>query len=203
MWGGGQERCEMRRRLLMVLSLLSLLLFVAVVTVWVRSFWYQAGYAWQEERGPDVIVTGDVATGQGNLVVNYHRHRLNPAGREIGALMLAGEDGWYSLSLAETERPPWSAVLWQPRWQRNSVPLTPFTRDQLYVVFPLWPVAVVALPWPVLWARGAVRRRRARRLGLCPRCGYDLRATPGRCPECGALEGEKVGAAGRGSDERR
>ena len=125
MWGGGQERCEMRRRLLMVLSLLSLLLFVAVVTVWVRSFWYQNGYAWQEERGPDVIVNGDVATGQGNLVVNYHQHRLNPAGREIGALMLAGEDGWYSLSLAETERPPWSAVLWQPRWQRNSVPLTP------------------------------------------------------------------------------
>jgi hypothetical protein len=69
------------------------------------------------------------------------------------------------------------------KWYTRSGRIVP-TR-QTAVTVPCWFVAALLLVAPAgRWARGRRTRRRHER-GLCPRCGYDLRATPGRCPECG------------------
>jgi hypothetical protein len=53
------------------------------------------------------------------------------------------------------------------------------------VAVPHWlPVGLLMIP-PMTWLVTERRRRRRPRRGRCAKCGYDLRATPGRCPECG------------------
>ena len=49
---------------------------------------------------------------------------------------------------------------------------------------PYWAFCVAGI---VTVTQRSYRRRRRRRRGVCLACGYDLRATPNQCPECGRI----------------
>ena len=51
---------------------------------------------------------------------------------------------------------------------------------------PYWFLALLCGILPASKATSLFRRRHRRQAGFCPICGYDMRATPNRCPECGA-----------------
>jgi len=56
-----------------------------------------------------------------------------------------------------------------------------------FVAIPDWTLVLASAILPVVWFCRNMRRRSRSRAGLCPSCGYDLRATPNRCPECGTV----------------
>ena len=56
---------------------------------------------------------------------------------------------------------------------------------------PLWFPATLFGAAPAILTYHRLRRRHS--LGHCGRCGYDLRATPDRCPKCGAVPDRPAG----------
>ena len=163
---------------------ISLLLCVLAATVWVRSYRAVERLEW-------------ALSSPRNGETSYDRYR----GGCIAYLL-----GNATISLGERHFSPGPPP---PTWWVDSHriglvgcggPNEGALEARVIVRFRVWPVwaacAVLPMVRVVTSTGGTVRRRRRTRLGLCPSCGYDLRATPERCPECGWLsETSKQGSS--------
>src|SRR5204862_6302964 len=84
-------------------------------------------------------------------------------------------------------------MLFTTGWSRHAVVRLPglelrraATFVELAITWPLVMLIALMLPASRLVGRAVrhARRRLRRRSGRCLGCGYDIRATPRRCPEC-------------------
>jgi len=181
----------MPRRLLTILSALSLLLFLLVAMLCLRSHYTEDTFTFTDAHGrfhrlsfcagavyyaweSDPLPPSARASPAGGL--HHYSGRSDP-GPWIESYRLATDD-WESFGFGglhasyATDR---TDVLAEGIEVRR-VPFWPF-----FLITSLPPTL-----WTVRFSRRRLRRRSRRRLGLCPTCSYDLRASKDICPECGS-----------------
>jgi len=73
---------------------------------------------------------------------------------------------------------PSRPIYWELRYQHRP-------NGSLRIFLPYWLPLAFALVPPLWWVIERIQRARRRHSGLCRGCGYDLRASRDRCPECG------------------
>jgi len=181
------------------LAAFSLLLWLIIVGWWVRSYfvgdnisfsWSQDdGKTWASQRHGIAIEQGglycyEITSGPltGELYVNVHRGHLNYP------------PGW----LWVQNKKPSDPRQWNPprsKWEylgfihQQGISYSQWMNDRAsHWILPIWlPAMLVTLPLLPMAFR---LRRRSRGSGHCQQCGYDLRATLDRCPECGMVPKE-------------
>ncbi len=172
-----------RRRLFAAVTILSLLLCLATVALWVRSYW-RSDTLLRNSGDPQRAQYFGMGSKFGELSL-FANHA--PA----GSARL--KQGWRFLTGSSSATTRFARFAKEYPQGRSAHFLgfgfahisTPF-RSATYVV-PHWFCVLLFPALPAVRLRSILRTRRRNRVGLCQHCGYDLRATPqgGRCPECG------------------
>jgi len=158
----------MLRKTLTVFSLLGLLLSVGA---WGVSYFNCAFVIDQESEG-----CVEVGLFAGSFVVVSH-HNKNPLGNVSVRSYWRGFHGFWTN--------------WSGRIEEVHVDSSGSSVYHIYLPragilsIPLWLPTLLFGVWPAWLLLPFHRRRNRKKHGLCVKCGYDLRASKDRCPECG------------------
>ena len=153
-------RPAVKRRLVTLAAAASLLLCVAMVALWVRSYKTQDSLRTLAQPGESSLFAGSL---RGVVAIGYVRASARILRRWSSEPVITG-------STFATEQ------LWGFGYERASWGWAVTTPIAAILIMQL--LLFAALLAPLLRPRGTP-------LHTCPTCGYDLRATPERCPECG------------------
>ena len=171
----------MRRHLFTLLAAVSAVLFIVTTAAWARTFFVSDYVQVYKFRSLDPLFTvvqirwgGDFAHVQLVRTDNGHDY-----GAPLSAL--AGDIVVHHQASAAS---PQGVTSWL--WWDHYVDYQGYGMAEVWrVQFRPWLLLIPPIILPAIWIKRFTRRRRMLRIGLCLACGYDLRATGGRCPECG------------------
>jgi hypothetical protein len=168
---------SMKHRLLPLAAAASLIFGLAIVGLWVRSYFAVDS-------------------------LHFKNTHLGFAGYSYRGSMFTG--GWVSREFEGRRGPHYQLVastLFDSEYLQNFIynagggyrhflgfAFFNFSRPgskEYMLVTPMWLWILLASLLPAHWLRKSRQQAKLNRRGLCPFCGYDLRATPDRCPECG------------------
>jgi hypothetical protein len=188
-----------------ILSAVSLLLAVMVIVAWVRGQWKADWFGWHStDAARNTWRAGDVVVGRSGFYVSWQWFQFEkPAHAVEYAVMLKREQG-FRWEVSEGQSMPFvGRTLWNRLGFGGSKSGVITDRagsvaapQRYWYIFdnahvPYWFLLVVfGLGGMPVIVRLRRHRRRMRRLrnNQCVACGYDLRASSGRCPECGHSE---------------
>jgi hypothetical protein len=175
---------RMTRRVLNLLTALSLLLCVAVCALWVHSYWRADYFAHTgvKPRGHEVRSSEiTIQTHTGTVVAVFIEQRFTISTDKYFEVF---PRRWLLQSFERAEA-PLGPISNRGGFAYNAVSGPRPVVREVWFSFPLWlPAALCALLPAVRLYRRLLPRLRS---GLCRQCGYDLRATLGLCPECGTF----------------
>jgi hypothetical protein len=195
-----------RRRLFTIAAAVSALICATTLMLWVHSYWREDGVGWHSYHFANDrarMRSAFAHSASGRLWIEAARQDVTTVpGTYAGPT--SGSQSGFSWHSGRTRPPRFlqdffydrSGFAFEGYWNRQNTGSN-FTdiESGFTLVLPHWFVAVLSVILPDLWWRGKKRRLRQHRLAhkLCVTCGYDLRATPDRCPECGAVPAEAAG----------
>jgi len=187
----------MKRWLFNIAAILSLLLLLATCFLWVRGHWRMdmlSNNSAAQPGDPDSIRVTTLSSTINQ--VNFIRSGSDGPGGPWGSYGVTAGDGcWHLVTIGASwhvfDEYSFSHLgfAWGSYGHAFSK-ANPLKQDfQWFVWIPNWFLAILFSVAPVLWLRSHWNAQRRYRLAhnLCLTCGYDLRASPEICPECGAV----------------